>query len=136
VIASAEEFARLRCSEDPAEYQRAANDEAPLQVWLAVIEKYPALREWVTHNKTVPIAVLEQLARDPSPGVRATVAARRKLNMELQELLASDVDASVRVRLAYNAKCSDQILQRLSEDPEEVVRAAAIKKLGERNRVP
>ena len=41
MIDSAAEFVRLRLSSDPAEYRRAAREEAPENVWLEVIEAYP-----------------------------------------------------------------------------------------------
>ena len=41
MITSAEEFRDLRLSEDPAEYDRAAMEEAPLQVWRDVISRFP-----------------------------------------------------------------------------------------------
>jgi hypothetical protein len=63
VIASAEEFARLRQSDDLDEQHRASWDCAPVEVWLAVIERFPDLRWWVAHNKTVPLEILELLRR-------------------------------------------------------------------------
>ena len=129
MIQSAEEFARLRRSKLPEEYNRAGSEEAPLEVWLAVLEQFPELREWVVHNKTVPISILERLAYDPDPSIRSIVADKRKLTAELQVLLAQDPDASVRARLAYNAKCSTEIRRQLANDPEPIVRSAAVKKL-------
>src|SRR5262245_28059084 len=111
MILTAEEFARLRYSDDPAEYNRAAHEEAPLEVWLAVIERYPDLREWVAHNKSVPLSILERLATDPDDKVRWTVATKRKLSHELQALLARDPDPTVRQRIACKAKCATDILE-------------------------
>lgn len=133
MIQSAEEFLRLRQSEDPDEYGRASTDEAPLNVWLSVIDRFPELRSWVAHNKTVPLEVLERLASDPDATVRATVASKRKLSAELQSILRADGDASVRERLASNAKCNLESLRLLSLDPEEFVRSAATKRLRERD---
>jgi hypothetical protein len=132
VILSAEEFARLRQSDVPAEYQRAGTEEAPIEVWLAVISQFPDLREWVAHNKTVPLSVLELLSKDPEPKVRSAVASKRKLSPKLQQVLAKDVDPSVRERLACNAKCTAEVLQMLATDIEGHVRAAASKSLSER----
>ena len=132
MILSAEEFARLRQSDDPAEYQRAGNEEAPVEVRLAVVSRYPPLREWVAHNKTIPVSVLDVLAKDLDPRVRSTVASKRSLSVELQQVLARDADSSVRERLACNAKCTAEVLQLLSGDSEAHVRAAAVKKLSER----
>ena len=53
-ITSAEEFVRLRTSEDPDEYLVSDNGAASDEVWLDVIARYPEMKEWVVHNKTVP----------------------------------------------------------------------------------
>lgn len=65
VLESAEEFIRLRYSEDPDDYYRAAHEQASTEVWLDVIQGYPDARFWVAQNKTVPADVLSVLARDP-----------------------------------------------------------------------
>jgi len=132
MIYSAEEFFRLRRSEDPDEYRRASSDEAPLGVWLSVVERFPEMRSWVAHNKTVPLEILERLAVDLDAGVRAAVASKRKLSFALQVLLRTDADASVRERLACNEKCDPEILRLLASDAEESVRSAAIRRLKER----
>ncbi|MEW9697562.1 hypothetical protein [Paenibacillus sp. SI8] len=41
MINSAEEFVRLRISETMDDYLKAAWDDAPFEVWLEVIKKYP-----------------------------------------------------------------------------------------------
>jgi hypothetical protein len=132
MIRNAQEFVRLRISEDPSEYQRAANEEASDEVWLDVIRNHPQMRVWVIHNKTVPLAILELLSRDTDAEVRSAVAMKRKLTTSLRERLARDQDASVRVRVVYNAKCEPEILKLLAADPESFVREAARKKLQER----
>ena len=50
VIGSAEEFVRLRMSDDPAEYRRSHLEAASLDVWQQVIERYPEMRRWVAHS--------------------------------------------------------------------------------------
>lgn len=132
MIHSAEEFVRLRQSEDPDECRRASSDEAPFGVWLSVIDRFPEMRSWVAHNKTVPLEILGRLAADLDAGVRATVASKRNLSSALQSLLRIDADASVRERLACNAKCDPEILRLLASDPEEFIRSAAIRRLKER----
>jgi hypothetical protein len=77
VIESAEEFVRLRTSEDPSEYARAAHDEATVETWRDVIERFPHMRFWVTQNKTVPLVILEELRSDPDKRVRSMVRAKR-----------------------------------------------------------
>jgi hypothetical protein len=77
VIDSAEEFVRLRTSEDPAEYNRAARDSASISTWLDVIDRYPQMRQWVAHNNTIPLEILEQLRNDPDEHVRWMVLQKR-----------------------------------------------------------
>ena len=131
MIESAEEFVRLRTSEDPADYHRAAHEEAPLAVWEAVIEGWPEMREWVAHNKTVPIEILERLADDVDPKVRFVVATKRKLSEELFAKLAEDPDEGVRSRIAYNAKVPLEVAQRLTRDPSTIVSDAASRHLSD-----
>jgi hypothetical protein len=116
MITSAEEFVRLRSSADPQEYRRAASEAAELEVWRDVIRQYPDMREWVAHNKTVPMSVLEIFADDPDERVRSIVAMKNKLTPELFEKLASDSSDSVRVRIAYNRNAPLSILRKLAED--------------------
>lgn len=98
MIESAEEFVRLRTSSLPEEYLRAAEEEATTNVWIDVIQRYPGMRSWVAHNKSVPIEVLALLAVDPDPDVRSVVADRRKLTPELFRQLSADPDEAVRAR--------------------------------------
>jgi hypothetical protein len=76
MIESAEEFVRLRTSEDPTEYRRAAHEEALESVWFEVIDQFPDMRFWVAQNKTVPLAVIELLRHDTDPKVRSMVRAK------------------------------------------------------------
>jgi hypothetical protein len=62
MIRSAEEFIRLRTSEDAADYLRAATDDASLEVWQEIITHHADMRSWVAHNKTVPVEILWVLA--------------------------------------------------------------------------
>jgi hypothetical protein len=125
MIASAEEFVELRRSERQEEYSRAAQESAPREVWLEVIQRFPDMRFWVAQNKTVPVEVLEVLARDPDPRVRSMVAMKNRLTDDLFALLATDQDDSVRARLAHNKKIPSEILGRLVGDQSQIVSAAA-----------
>lgn len=135
MIISADEFARLRTSEKPDEYLRAANDEATLSIWKEIISGFPEMRTWVAHNKTVPIDILEILARDESIAVRAAVADKRKLTVELFELLVQDCSELVRLRIAHNRKLPIHLLKQLLDDPSPLVVATAEERLGHRERV-
>lgn len=115
----------LRTSEDPELYRRAAEEEAPLDVWMAVIQEHPEMRTWVAHNRTVPIAILEVLARDRDAAVRWVVASKGRITPELLLLLAGDPDETVRIRVARNKRATSEVLHRLAHDESSVVREAA-----------
>jgi hypothetical protein len=129
-IESAEEFRRLRLSEDPEEYGRAAHEEAPIGVRREVCDKWPELRVWVAHNKTVPIDILRALSTDKDPEVRYMVARKRKLPVDIQMRMGKDPDAGVRGALAYNAKLHNTVKAVLSDDEEQFVREAAASRRG------
>lgn len=129
MIGSAEEFVRLRWSEDSDEYQRAARDEAPLVVWKDVIDRYPKARVWVARNKTIPDEVIALLASDPDREVRFAVAMKRRLAPEILEVLSEDEDESVRLKVATHRATPRKVLQRLTEDPWNEVREAASQRL-------
>ena len=76
MIDSAEEFVRLRTSEDPDEYGRAAHEAASEATWRDVIETYPDMRFWVAQNKTEPLSILETLRHDPAERVRSMVRSK------------------------------------------------------------
>ena len=125
MIRNAQEFVELRTSEKPEEYLRAANEAAEISVWLEVINTYPEMKKWVAHNKTVPVEVLQKLARDPDPNVRAVVAAKNKLTPDLIELLREDSDPAVKHRIAYNKNADIETLRMLVNDAETSVSEAA-----------
>lgn len=129
MINSAEEFVRLRLSDNQDEYLRAAWDEAPLEVWFEIIDHYPDMRFWVAQNKVVPAEVLEILAEDPSDRVRFMVASKNKLSVQLQLKMALDSDSSVRMRIAMNKKATHSALIILSNDKDEDIRQKAIERL-------
>ena len=133
MIESAEEFVRLRSSSDPAEYHRAAHEEASEAVWREAIQKYPDMKEWVAHNKTVPIAILEFLSDDADRRVRWSVAVKRKLTPALFEKLAADRDEVVRKCIALNRKVPLNVLETLASDDCPLVRDAAKERLAERS---
>ena len=125
MIGTAKEFVHLRTSERPEEYLRAATESAPLEVWLEVLQQYPDMKGWVAHNKTIPMRILECLALDPDPFVRAAVAAKNKLSEELMLNLARDSDLSVRERIAQNKNASVAVLRVLVQDSDVSISQAA-----------
>lgn len=113
-----------------AEYDRAALEPAADEVWLDVIQRFPEMRRWVAHNKTVPEPILEVLAEDPDAEVRSSVAMKRKLSSELFARLAGDSEPHVRMRIALNQKVPEVILEMLAGDPDPDVAEAARERMG------
>lgn len=125
MIESPEEFISLLYGGDEADARRASQDEAPLHVWLRVIELHPDLRFDVSRNKTVPVEVLERLADDPDARVRGMVARKRKASAALLAKLAVDPDSGVRLAVAYNLSTPREVLELQRNDSwEEVARKA------------
>jgi len=124
MIESAEEFVRLRDSEEKAEYDRARLEEAPVPVWSNVIFRYLDYRKWVAHNKTVPFEILEELCNHEVE-VKIFIAMRRRLPNDLFVRLAADPNAVVRQQVAANKKVPLGLLKSLSLDPDEDVARVA-----------
>jgi hypothetical protein len=108
MIKTAEEFKKLRSSENLDEHRRAGVEEASIETWEEVISKYPELKEWVIYNKTVPLEILNQLSKDPDPKIRQEVARKRKINSEIFDRLKIDQDENVKLSLFYNTKLTKQ----------------------------
>ncbi|MFZ5273777.1 hypothetical protein [Enterobacter asburiae] len=127
MIESTEEFLKLRNSDIPSEYNRAANEEAPISVWLDLINEYPEMRVWVARNRTIPKKIVDILSKDPSPLVRDAICSKYPLDMELYVLFSKDMDEGVRSRLTYNKSTPLSILKEMSEnDPSEFVKSQAL----------
>lgn len=131
MINSAEEFVKLRLSDNSEEYLKAAWDEAPFEVWMQVIEIYPEMREWVAHNISIPVEIMEILANDADKRVRFNVATKNRLPESLQLILAKDLDSSVRQRIVYNKKATFRVLSILLKDDDEDIRVIAKNRIEE-----
>jgi hypothetical protein len=132
MINTAEEFVKLRTSDKPEEYLRAVSEVADLSVWLEIIHRYPEMRTWVAHNRTVPPEVLNVLARDADPAVRLAVAMKNKLSNDLFFLLASDADDGVRQRISCNKNAPHDVLKLLAQDRNELISEPASARLSRR----
>lgn len=124
MITSAEEFVTLRASRLKAEYDRSAMEDAPLAVWREVIKRYPDYVQWVIHNKTIPLEILEELC-ESHPESRYFIASKRKLSLELFAFLSQDPDPMVRSGIAVNKKTPLEVLVNLLSDEDEDVADAA-----------
>ncbi len=131
MIKSAEEFVRLRMSEIPEEYNRAALEEAESDVWKQVISDYPDMRKWVAHNKSIPDEIIRVLVFDKDWSVRHTLARKRKTPLDVLEILAKDVDEVVRHSVAAHARTSPEILKTMLNDKWSVVADIAKERLAE-----
>lgn len=131
-LKSAAEFVHLRRSDDPADYRRAAHEDAPLDVWHELVENYADMRVWVARNKAVPVEILQILAADADPDVRSAVADKRKATTDILMKLANDSDESVRLRVATNKKVPSDVLEGLLEDDWGPVREKANQVLRDR----
>ncbi len=114
MIKSPEEFIRLRTSEIKAEYDRATHDTADISTWTKLINNHPDYKQWVIHNKTVPIEILEILTLDNDPNVRSAVAKKRKINDKIFEALSTDKDEGVRHSLIYNSGLTIEKLKQIN----------------------
>lgn len=119
MITSAEEFIRLRTSSKSEEYNRAAQEDAPLEVWFELVKNHPEMKEWVIHNKTIPVEILEYMVEDPDPQVRADIAQKRKLSTHIFDTLAQDPDERVKYALAYNTKNTLEDVLKISSQGSE-----------------
>lgn len=122
MISSAREFIEIRNRGVKSEYDRASQEEAPIEVWREVVEGYPDYRKWVAHNKTVPVEILRELSTDMDSNVRDMVARKRKSPSDVLERLATDPDEGVRYVAAWNKKAPRYVLMMLRDDPWSVVR--------------
>ncbi|MDF0705574.1 hypothetical protein [Flagellimonas okinawensis] len=116
MIHSPEEFIRLRTSENLDEQRKSATDSADVKTWLKIIENYPSMREWVAHNKTVPLEILELLATDIDVKVRYVVARKRKINNRIFDLLKTDSEETVRHALICNTGLSLDLKKKIKID--------------------
>ncbi|MFI5690044.1 hypothetical protein [Streptomyces sp. NPDC051636] len=125
MIQSAEEFIRLRSSEDPDEQRRASAASASLEVWRDIVDRHPEARFWVAQNKTVPLEILRTLATDPDPKVRSMVAMKRKVTPDILADLAGDPNESVRLTVARHRLAPRSVLERLLFDSWAEIREVA-----------
>ncbi|KAA0996527.1 hypothetical protein FQ192_01785 [Pseudomonas sp. ANT_J12] len=130
MINSAEEFKRYLQSKNEVERAKA-EDAASDEVWFEILLKYPELARQVVANNTISVEVLERLSLIDDAVVRWDVAMKRRINRATFERLACDGDIKVRHRIACNPKVPKAILAKLVADEDEMVSAAAKKRLND-----
>lgn len=70
MIKTSAEFILLRNSDIPEEYNRTGIEEAPLTVWMDLIENHHDMKVWVARNRTIPKEIIHILSEDSDPIVR------------------------------------------------------------------
>lgn len=131
VVSSADEWVGLRCSEVPGEQFKAAWAIATVDIWKEVIDKYPDMREWVAHNKTIPEEIIRILALDTDSRVRGMVADKRKVPADVLAILARDSEETIRRSVVGDPNIPVEILQTMVNDEWSVVAEIAKKRLSE-----
>ncbi len=119
---AAEEFERLANSDNPAEYRQARWYEASEEVWLEVLEQFPASRFSVALNKRLPDVILDILSRDEDRRMRSTIARKNRLPLGVVERLAQDPDECVRRQIARRKQTPPSVLHALLDDPWDEIR--------------
>ena len=102
---------------------------ASTETWLEIVRHSEDAAVWVALNKTIPVEVIEVLARHASARVRRFAAARNRVTPELIVLLSTDSDPGVRLRIAIHKKTGAEILRQLLRDDWAEVVAIARKRL-------
>lgn len=126
MIDDANEWIRLRRSDDPEDQQRAMSEAVPVAVWAQVYERAPDLRPFIAAHREVASSILERLGNDADAAVRLAVAQRNDLPEKLLRLLADDRHEQVRLAVAANPSTRKDVLQYLSRvDGAESVRLRA-----------
>jgi hypothetical protein len=103
--------------------------EASTQTWLEIVNHSEEAAVWVALNKTIPLEVIQVLAKHPSARVRRFAADKNRITPELIALLATDQDPTVRLRIANHKKTGAKILHQLLHDDWEQVAEVARKRL-------
>ena len=128
-ITSAEEFIRLRESEDPAEYGRSAWATMPIDAWWDLVRHHPHMRFWAAHNRTVPVEILAELVKDSDWRVRDRALSKKYTPPELYEQLADDPHDAVRRIVANHPRSPRSAVARLVDDPWPVIAREARERL-------
>jgi hypothetical protein len=116
LIHQASEFITALEASDATENNLIRFGKASTQTWLEIIRHSEDAAVWVALNKTIPLEMLEVLAKHSSARVRRFAADKNRITPELIALLATDSDPSVRLRIANHKKTSAEILRRLLRD--------------------
>ena len=135
MISSAEEFKKLRTSKSVEEQRLSTLESADIKVWYDVIQKFPDLKEWVIHNKTIQIEILEYLATDEDQKIRYAIAKKRKINKKIFDLLKTDSDETVRHALISNNGLTMELKQEIKVEDSEWLRSQLVEKIFNDNKV-
>ncbi|BAZ17357.1 leucine rich repeat variant [Calothrix sp. NIES-4071] len=88
----------------------------PIDILKMWVRKEPQLRVWIAQNQSLPVDMLEPLARDASPQVRLAVACNPSTPSSVLEQLSFDAEVEVRRAVASNIKTPGNVLEVLVKD--------------------
>lgn len=127
VVPSFDRYLLLMQSENADDHDIGRFLSKPDGFWIDAISKNPNCKSAVLLNKRLGIAVLEILAADRDPQIRASVASRRKVGAHrpVALVLARDEDSRVRLALAGNPKLLRDVEEILLADSDQFVRDTA-----------
>ena len=116
-INEAAQFEAMLRSDRSRDRDRALRISMSPAAWQRVIVERPALRRWLPFHRSVPLDVLQQLARDPDVEVRWAVAYSPRASSAMLRTLGQDVDWRVRTGVAGNRRAPRRIARALLADP-------------------
>lgn len=94
----------------------AKQAHTPIDILRMWMRKEPQLRVWIAQNPSLPLDMLEVLARDISPNVRLSVACNPGTPDSVLEKLSFDTEVEVRRAVASNIKTPGNVLEILVKD--------------------
>ena len=136
MIASVAEFIHLVRSDEAADRKRSAWEQAPVDVWLDVVRDHPDMRVWAANNRTIPVEVMQILARDSDWRVRGRLASKAACPPEILLLLAGDEHETVASTVAGHPNTPVGALRHLALHPWDQVGEKAIRQLSKRGELP
>ncbi|MBF2066691.1 MAG: hypothetical protein IGS39_20080 [Calothrix sp. C42_A2020_038] len=94
----------------------AKHPHAPKDILKMWVQKEPQLRNYIAQNPSLPIEILEFLARDASPKVRLAVAYNPSTPKSVLEKLSFDTEIEIKRAVASNTNTPGHVLEILVRD--------------------
>lgn len=114
----------MRSVEELAQHYRSpeVTDSKLHRLRVLATHENPKIRERVAADYHTPPDLVEELAKDPDAGVRATLARNETVSCDILRDLARDDSETVRGFVAVNFFVPADVMNELAEDPSPVVR--------------